>query len=201
MAELKRKNTFFTNIAYCSDCGKGMGYRSNRKGYICGTYARHGNIACTNHAVKEQNLTEVILSDLKAMYDKLNLPDLDAKVKQRINANQKKITKQLQAIDKQIQKQMDIKKNALQKFVSDAITKDDYDCLVTDIEDKLLHFRKKPTSKKMEESYSASKLFSIKEQFKKAVAFDTLTTETPWLRGYNPLNLLLKLAVKHTPHA
>ncbi|MEQ7052995.1 hypothetical protein ABN764_20335 [Paenibacillaceae sp. P-4] len=61
-----------------------------RKGYICGTYARHGNIACTNHAVKEQNLTEVILSDLKAMYDKLNLPDLDAKVKQRINANQKK---------------------------------------------------------------------------------------------------------------
>ncbi|MEQ7052996.1 hypothetical protein ABN764_20340 [Paenibacillaceae sp. P-4] len=76
---------------------------------------------------------------------------------------------------------MDIKKNALQKFVSDAITKDDYDCLVTDIEDKLLHLEveKSQLQKKMEESYSASKLFSIKEQFKKAVAFDTLTTETP----------------------
>ncbi|WP_254659939.1 recombinase family protein [Paenibacillus sp. KS1] len=86
----KAQKHLFTNIAYCSDCGKGMWYRSNRKGYICGTYARHGNIACTNYAVKEQNLTEVILSDLKAMYDKLNLPDLDAKVKQRINANQKK---------------------------------------------------------------------------------------------------------------
>lgn len=175
----KAPKHLFTNIAYCSDCGKGMWYRSNRKGYICGTYARHGNIACTNHAVKEQNLIEAILNDLKAMYNKLNLPDLDAKVKQRINANEKKMTKQLQAIDKQVQKQMDLKKNALQKFVNDDITKDDYDDLVTYVQDtlQLLESEKRELKKMMDESHSVSKLSAIKEQLKNAVTFDTLTTE------------------------
>lgn len=37
----KLKN-LFTNFAYCSDCGKSMHYRINRKGYICGSYAKHG---------------------------------------------------------------------------------------------------------------------------------------------------------------
>lgn len=113
------------------------------------------------------------------MHDKLNLPDLDAKVKQRINANEKKATKQLQAIDKQIQKQMDIKKNALQNFVSDDITKDDYDDLVTDVQDTLQHLEteKSELKKMMDESHSVSRLSAIKEQLKKAVTFDTLTTE------------------------
>lgn len=175
----KAPKHLFTNLAYCSDCGQSMWYKSNRLGYICGTYARHGNIACTNHAIKEQSLTEVILSDLKAMHDKLNLPDLDAKVKQRINANEKKATKQLQAIEKQIQRQMDIKKNALQKFVSDDITKDDYDDLVTDVQNTLQHLEteKRELKKMMAESYSASRLSAIKGQLEKAVTFDTLTTE------------------------
>ncbi|WP_245741905.1 recombinase family protein [Anaerobacillus arseniciselenatis] len=43
------KNHLFTNILYCSDCGKGMWYRSNRKGYVCGNYARHGKKACSGH--------------------------------------------------------------------------------------------------------------------------------------------------------
>lgn len=175
----KAPKHLFTNLAYCSDCGQGMWYKSNRLGYICGSYARHGNIACTNHAVKEQSLTEVILSDLKAMHDKLNLPDLDAKVKQRINANEKKMTKQLQAIDKQVQKQMNIKRNALQKFVSDDITKDDYDDLVTSVQDtlQLLETEKSELKKMMDESHSVSRLSAIKRQLEKAVAFDTLTTE------------------------
>ena len=30
-----------SNIAYCSNCGNRMWYRANRKGYFCGTYAKH----------------------------------------------------------------------------------------------------------------------------------------------------------------
>ncbi|RZI52289.1 hypothetical protein EW027_05690 [Aeribacillus pallidus] len=30
------KKHLFTNIAFCADCGTGMWYRQNRKGYICG---------------------------------------------------------------------------------------------------------------------------------------------------------------------
>jgi len=41
----------FTNVLFCADCGTGMWFRSNRDGYICGAYARHGKKACTAHTI------------------------------------------------------------------------------------------------------------------------------------------------------
>lgn len=79
----RAKKHLFTNIAYCSECGNGMWYRSNRKGYICGTYVKHGNKACSNHAIKEQLLVEIILGDLKKMADKLDQPDLGSNIEKR----------------------------------------------------------------------------------------------------------------------
>ena len=51
----------FTNVLFCADCGTGMWFRSNRDGYICGAYARHGKKACTAHTIKEDFLKETIL--------------------------------------------------------------------------------------------------------------------------------------------
>ncbi|TCT18902.1 DNA invertase Pin-like site-specific DNA recombinase [Melghiribacillus thermohalophilus] len=62
----------FTNILYCADCGKGMWYRKNRKGYICGNYARHGKKACSSHIVKEEFLKETILTDIKKLEAEIN---------------------------------------------------------------------------------------------------------------------------------
>jgi len=56
----KRPNSslhLFTNFLYCSVCQKKLWYRSNREGYICGSYSRHGKIACSNHFISEEALT------------------------------------------------------------------------------------------------------------------------------------------------
>ncbi|MEK3711178.1 recombinase zinc beta ribbon domain-containing protein [Bacillus sp. FSL K6-1005] len=66
-----------------------MWYRSNRKGYICGTYAKHGNKACSNHAIKEQLLVDIILDDLKKMANKLDQSDLESSIEKKVKASAK----------------------------------------------------------------------------------------------------------------
>lgn len=90
-----------------------MWHRHNRKGYICGKYAKHGNIACSHHAIKEQQLIETILTDLKSIYESFEHLDMENQIKNKVHELQKKNAVRLQTIQKQIQKQMDLKRNAL----------------------------------------------------------------------------------------
>ena len=175
----KAKKHLFTNIAYCSECGNGMWYRANRKGYICGTYAKHGNKTCTNHAVKEQQLVEVILDDLKRIYSNLEQPDLEKKIEKKVKATTKNNESRLISIEKQVQKQMELKRNALQKFISEDISKQDYDDFVSMLQDKLqqLEIERSEIKRAMAESHTASKISAIVEQLKEFLKFNTLTSE------------------------
>ncbi|WP_262982914.1 zinc ribbon domain-containing protein [Bacillus atrophaeus] len=88
----RKRNHLFTNIAYCSDCGKAMHYRINRKGYICGSYAKHGKKACSSHVIKEQLLIEIILDDLKEMANGLEHPDLEIIIEKKVKATENKMS-------------------------------------------------------------------------------------------------------------
>ncbi|WCK55147.1 recombinase family protein [Aneurinibacillus sp. Ricciae_BoGa-3] len=46
----------FTNTAYCADCGRGMHFKKNRKGYMCGNYNKHGLKAYSDHLIREADL-------------------------------------------------------------------------------------------------------------------------------------------------
>ncbi|KUP08951.1 recombinase [Bacillus coahuilensis p1.1.43] len=175
----RAKKHLFTNISYCSECGNGMWYRANRKGYICGTYAKHGNKACTNHAVKEQELTEIILDDLKNMSSSLDHPNLESKIEKKVKDTAKKNESRLHSIDKQVQKQMELKRNALQKFISEDISKQDYDDFVSIVQEKLqqLEVEKAEIKKEMAESHETSKISAIIEQLKGFLQFNNLTSE------------------------
>jgi site-specific DNA recombinase len=62
-----------------------MWYRHNRKGYICGNYAKHGNIACSHHAIKEQQLIETILTDIKSIYESFERLDTEKQIKNKVH--------------------------------------------------------------------------------------------------------------------
>ena len=55
----------FTNIIYCADCSKGMHFKKNRKGYVCGTFNKHVSKACSSHIVREANISAIVLSEIK----------------------------------------------------------------------------------------------------------------------------------------
>ncbi|MGD6796263.1 recombinase family protein [Metabacillus indicus] len=175
----RAKKHLFTNIAYCSECGSGMWYRSNRSGYICGSYAKHGNKACTNHAVKEQQLVEIILDDLKKMSSSLDHPDLESKIEKKVKATTKKNESRLQSIENQFHKQMELKRYALQKFICEDISKQDYDDFVSMIQDKLqqLELERAEINKALAENHATSKISAILEQLKEFLTFNSLTSE------------------------
>ncbi|WP_138417781.1 recombinase family protein [Aquibacillus sediminis] len=175
----RKEKHLFTNIAYCSKCGNGMWYRANRKGYICGTHAKHGNKACSNHVVKEQELIEIILDDLKKISSSLDKPNLENKIKQKVKDATKKSESRLLTIEKQIEKQMELKRNALQKFISEEISKKDYDEFVNLTQEKLkqLELEKVEIKKEMAESHETSKISAILEQLKGFLHFNKLTSE------------------------
>ncbi|MFQ3544237.1 recombinase family protein [Halobacillus rhizosphaerae] len=66
------KKHIFTNTLYCDNCKKGMWFKANQKGYRCGGNIKHGSSFCLNKvAIREKELTQVILEDLKLLFETL----------------------------------------------------------------------------------------------------------------------------------
>ncbi|MBK5458927.1 recombinase zinc beta ribbon domain-containing protein [Peribacillus sp. TH27] len=61
-----------------------MWFRSDRKGYICGSYGRYGNEKCSSHAIKENRLTDAIIHDFNEFLKKVNLEMLSKHFQQKI---------------------------------------------------------------------------------------------------------------------
>ncbi|MDF2605848.1 MAG: site-specific recombinase [Bacillales bacterium] len=63
----------YTNTLYCEECNKGLWYKANQKGYRCGGNLRHGDGFCVNkNAIREKDLSDVILQDLRKIFSYLN---------------------------------------------------------------------------------------------------------------------------------
>lgn len=142
IASRKRKRPvssphLFSNILICADCRHGMHFKKNRKGYICGNFNKHGIKACSSHIIREQNLKDIILSEidfiLTAIANKSFLDNISSTLDKEAKSSKKK----LDTIESKISKLTTRKNNALNKFIDDFINKDDYDNLVESINSKL----------------------------------------------------------------
>ncbi|HCJ76306.1 MAG TPA: recombinase [Roseburia sp.] len=65
----------YSALLYCGDCGKSMvrrkSFYSGREHicYICSDYNRYGN--CSRHTIREEDLNEIVLGELKRMIDNM----------------------------------------------------------------------------------------------------------------------------------
>lgn len=113
------------------------------------------------------------------MSDNLDHPDLESKIEKRVKATSKKNESRLISIEKQVKKQVELKRNALQKFISEDISKKDYDDFVSIVQDKLqqLELEQAEIKKAMAENHATNKISAIIEQLKEFLKFNTLTSE------------------------
>ena len=113
------------------------------------------------------------------MSDNLDHPDLESKIEKRGKATSKKNESRLLSIEKQVKKQVELKRNALQKFISEDIFKKDYDDFVSIVQDKLqqLELEQVEIKKTMAENHATNKISAIIEQLKEFLKFNTLTSE------------------------
>ncbi|GGM28974.1 hypothetical protein GCM10011351_13760 [Paraliobacillus quinghaiensis] len=120
-----------------------MWYRQNRLGYICGNYARHGNIACTNHAISEKELEQVILNDIDWMYNKISdkkfLSDVKALEKKRVHSNQK----ELNLIDDEINSIKVKKRRYIEMLADNLISHGEYRDILSSKEAKVNELNEK----------------------------------------------------------
>ena len=74
MCKAKREPGIFSGIAYCPDCGRRISFfpeksskNGERKTYFgsCQSYKANGPDACTPHRIKEQDLYDIVLKDIR----------------------------------------------------------------------------------------------------------------------------------------
>ncbi|MDB1955453.1 recombinase family protein [Clostridium tertium] len=131
----KQNVHLFSNMLFCQDCGHGMHFKKNRRGYICGKYNKHGSKACSDHIVRESELSNFVLTEIVSVINKVKKDDLYSIIQEKLTKNT--IVKKYEACVENLQSFKDKKSKALHMLVDEQITKEDYDIFITDIDNNI----------------------------------------------------------------
>lgn len=112
---------------FCSDCGKGMHFKKNRRGYVCWLYDKPGNKACTDYIVRENELIETILNEIKLLSSSFNNKTNIDKIKNALTQDNKSKTKKINKLKVELEKLEKYKLKNLTLLMDGAIPKEDYD--------------------------------------------------------------------------
>ncbi|WHY01361.1 recombinase family protein [Neobacillus sp. DY30] len=146
----KAKRHLFTNIVYCADCGTSLWYLHDRKGYVCGRYRKHGINGCTSHLIREKQLKNVILEDLREMSSvAVNKSDFVQKASEKVKSIENDFRKREQKISNEIELLKTENKNLLRLLAQGTIEQEDYrqvadenNLKVQDLQQKLVILKK-----------------------------------------------------------
>ncbi|MEH6957260.1 recombinase family protein [Neobacillus drentensis] len=127
----KRKRPYaevhlFTNTLFCADCGKGMHFKKNRRGYICGSYNKHGSKACSDHLVKENDLIAAILNDIQRLLADVSEENVLTKLELKMKKQFAQLEKEATAINQRIAKLKKQKTNLIQLLADEVINQQEY---------------------------------------------------------------------------
>ncbi|WP_286230564.1 recombinase family protein [Neobacillus mesonae] len=169
----------FTNTAYCADCGRGMHYKKNCRGYICGNYNKHGLKACGDHLVREADLKLAILNDLKNLASILDNQEILQTLETKVIQQKKNSEKQIIALEKELDILKQKKKKSLNLFIDEKISKADYDEFVSDMNDTMKSLSSKIEQLKLslEAKNDEIAINEVKQQLDTFIDFNELTSE------------------------
>lgn len=163
----------FSGLLICSDCGKGFHYRANSKGYVCGSYDRRGNSACSSHLVREQSLIEFVISDINCFIKQVSNPKQLQQSKNTLLTSAQKLNEQIETCHAEIEKLTEQKNKALSHLINDVISKEEYQSFtqglssqIQNIKDQLLEYEK---------SLSGLSKDNYLKEIKKISSFGTIT--------------------------
>ncbi|HZG81785.1 MAG TPA: recombinase family protein [Brevibacillus sp.] len=175
----KCKKHLFTNVAYCTDCGKSLWYLKNRKGYVCGTHLKHGKNACSQHSIKEEVLKSIILDDIRKLAQSLDEQDVFGRLEAKVTSVRKYTIKQMEAVDKQIQKLRNEKNGYIRLLAQQSITEEEYREVATGVNNKIeqLQEKKLGLSTAIEMNEVTDVVSRAKDEIQRFIAMKELTPE------------------------
>lgn len=131
-----RSTHLFSNLLFCGDCGKGMHYKANRKGYVYGSYDKNGKFACTSHIIREKDLESIILNDISVILKNVKYNHSSA-INSKLNKEKTALEQIILQYKNKIEKLNSTKSNALLKLCDEIITDSDYKQVVTAVDTKI----------------------------------------------------------------
>lgn len=177
-AKPKAKKHLFTNYLYCADCGKSLWYVHYRKGYVCGNYYKHGKHVCSQHSIRENNLTGFILEDLRRLTNSLNENDVMEQLEFKVKRAAKQAEKQVQSLSKQIEKLKGEKKGFIKLLASGTITETEYKEVTQSNNEEIASLQTKLMSLTVNNSNDGMEsMLRLKKELKKFLSLTELTPD------------------------
>ncbi|KZE73925.1 recombinase [Paenibacillus jamilae] len=178
-AKPKAKKHLFTNYLFCADCGKALWYVHYRKGYVCGNYYKHGKHVCSQHSVKEKELKNVILNDIRNMAKTLSEKEVMGRLEVKTLQARKQVDKQMQSLQSRIEKLKEQKTGLIRLLASGTITETEYkeatesgNVELCSLQDQLRGFQSLQVSGSTGES-----IVRLKKELKQFMKLGELTSE------------------------
>ncbi|URN96743.1 MAG: zinc ribbon domain-containing protein [Candidatus Pristimantibacillus lignocellulolyticus] len=116
-----------------------MWYRSNRKGYLCGSYSKHGRIACSHHFVREVHLEEVILTRLNKAAERLKNVDHNSERSVLTTETLKQLHKSIKEVEQSLLEITTKKRKYLTLLSEDVLTHPEYREAMDSLHEATLH--------------------------------------------------------------
>ncbi len=173
------KKHLFTNILYCADCGKGLWYRSNREGYICGNYARHGKKACCSHFVKEDFLKGTIIADIQSLVEQIDKEQYLKQFEARTKKSKIDLQKQIHKINKQVELLKSRKSKYINMLADEQISQGEYREIVESNNSAVAQLleQKDELTLLLESEHVILDIEKLKDELLSFLKFDELTPE------------------------
>ncbi|WP_063761715.1 recombinase family protein [Paenibacillus tyrfis] len=169
----------FTNTAYCADCGRGMHFKKNCKGYMCGNYNKHGSRKCSDHLVRESDLVSVIMQDIQLLLSNLSNASVFKKLENQLMKQSQQNEKLIKSLDTQLEKVKKRKKLANDKLFDGDMPKSEYDEYMASVNQEIDEIikRKHYLEKSLEISDNTLAFTELKKSLDDFKSFNELTPE------------------------
>lgn len=163
----------FSNLLICDKCGKGFHYKANSKGYVCATYDRCGNQACSSHRVREAALTETVIKELNQFIQNSSNTSQLKSVETSLLSSAEKLEALITNCQNQIASLNEQKNKALGHLINDIITKEEYQIFTQDISSQIIKL--KEDLSEYEKSLDGLDKNNYLKEIKKISAYGTIT--------------------------
>lgn len=175
----KQEKHLFTNTAYCADCEKSMHYKANRKGYVCGSYNKHGRKACTDHHVLDLSLRQSILADIQSLMSSLKSDNFIKHTVKQIDNKNKITQKQIESINKEVKELKKRKAKFIISRTDGKMSDEEFEIVneMTKDEIQVLMGKRDNLTESLATQQSESALKQLTEQIEHLVKLNELTPE------------------------
>ena len=131
---IKAQKNKYTNYLFCADCGTSMwrivAKNNNIIEYGCGKYIKAGRKFCVRNTIKEKELDQIILDDIKQLFQKLNKKSMSKKITLMLTKSENDSIKRKEEIEKELKKLKTIRINLINLLASKEITQEDYNLTI-----------------------------------------------------------------------